>query len=187
MEFKDISGILAKVAPMIATSLGGPLAGAAVSALGSALGIGEGGSKGGSEKAIVEAISGASPEVLLALKRAEQDYALRMAELGFDNTEAIAALVMADKDSARKREIQMKDATPKVIAYSVTAGFFATLGIILFVPLPEGSRDIINVMLGVLGSSFVGVREYYLGSSNEKTQMLAEELKALKALTDRLK
>ena len=58
------------VAPGLATALGGPLAGAAAGALVSAL--------GGDEKAAEAALIAQNPETLLALRKAENDFAVRM-------------------------------------------------------------------------------------------------------------
>ena len=64
------------VAPGLAAALGGPLAGAAAGALVSAL--------GGDEKAAEAALLTQDPATLLALRKAEQEFAVRMRELDIE-------------------------------------------------------------------------------------------------------
>lgn len=168
----DIKSILATVAPWIGTALGGPLGGMAVTAAADALGLSD-----RTEAAIKAAISGATPDDMLKLKQADQAFAAQMQAIGFANVEAMARLDNADRDSARNREIQVKDRTPKILAYLVTAGFFGMLVFMLFKPIPGENRDIVNIMLGVLGSTFGGIVAYYYGStkgSEAKSALLAQ-------------
>ena len=168
----DIKTILATVAPWIGTALGGPLGGMAVTAAADALGLSD-----KTEAAIKQAISGATPEQLLLLKNADNDFSLKMQALGFDSMEKMASLENADRDSARNREIQVKDRTPKILAYLITAGFFGMLAAMLFKIIPTENRDILNIMLGALGSTFGAVTSYYYGStrgSETKSAMLAQ-------------
>ncbi len=176
MEWKDVTSIVTKLAPMIATGLGGPLAGGAVAALEAAFGLNTEGTTTDKQNALVAAISGATPDQLLAIKKADNDYAVQMATLGFKNVADLEQLAANDRDSARKREIEVKDNTPKVLAYSLTIGFFLVLGFMLFANVPTGSRDLLNILLGMLATSFSGVIAYYFGSSAgsaEKTKLLA--------------
>lgn len=176
MKFNELGSFLATVAPSIAAAIGGPLASSAVTAIEGVFGITPVGTTTDRQSALVAAISGATPEQLLVMKQADQEYALKMQELGFNDVEALAALSASDRDSARKREIEVKDNTPKILAYAMTIGFFATLAFMLFANVPTGSRDLLNIMLGMLGTSFVSVIAYYFGSSagsSEKTKLLA--------------
>jgi len=180
MEWKDITGVITKLAPMIATGLGGPLAGGAVAALEQVFGLDTKGTLGDKQDAIVAALSGATPDQLLALKKADLDYSAQMATLGFKNEEALAALETSDRDSARKREIEVKDNTPKILAYSITLGFFGVLLFMMLATVPAASRDILNIMLGTLGTAWTGVVSYYYGSTNgsaAKTKLLAASQK----------
>jgi hypothetical protein len=177
MDWKDMGNVVAKLAPSIAAVLGGPLAGGAVAALEGVFGIKTDGTTEDKQTALVAAISGATPEQLLAIKKADQDYAVQMQTLGFKNVEALAALTMSDRDSARKREMDVKDNTPKILAYAITVGFFSILVFMLFATVPAGSRDILNVMLGTFGTGWAGVISYYFGSSvgsAEKTKLLSQ-------------
>lgn len=168
----DITSILKTVAPWIGTALGGPLGGMAVTAAADALGLSD-----KTEAAIKTALGGATPEQMLALKNADNDFALKMQALGFDSMAKMTALENADRDSARNREIQVKDRTPKILAYLITAGFFGMLVAMLFNAIPDQNRDILNIMLGALGTTWANVTGYYYGStkgSEAKSALLAQ-------------
>ncbi len=156
------------VAPSIASAVGGPLAGMATKAISEAL-LGK---PDGSEEELLQAATKATPEQLLALKKAENDFALQMRELDID-LERIAG---ADRDSARNREIKTKDLTPKILAAGITVGYFGVLFYMLTHGLPTtGGSEAMLVMLGTLGTAFGGVMAYYFGSSagsKEKTEAL---------------
>jgi hypothetical protein len=173
MEWKELGNVLAKAAPALATALGGPLAGGAVAALEGVFGITEGGSAKERTEALVAAISGATPDQMLALKKADQDFAVRMEELGIKREET----ANADRDSARKRESDVKDKTPRNLAYAITAGYFGMLIFMMLYPIPAASRDILNYMLGTLGTAWIAAVTYYFGSTNgsfEKSRLLAQ-------------
>jgi hypothetical protein len=180
MDWKDILGVVNKLAPTIAAGLGGPLAGGAVAALQKVFGLTEGGTTDDAQSALVAAISGATPDQLLAIKKADQDYAIRMQELGFKNIESLEALATTDRDSARKREVEVKDRTPKILAYAITVGYFAVLAALMLGAVDESSKDILYIMLGTLGTAWVGVINYYFGSTSgslDKSKLLAKATK----------
>jgi len=177
MELKDLGNVLTKLAPAIATTMAGPLAGSAVAALEGVFGIKTTGTTDSKQEQLVAALSGATPDQLLALKAADQTHAEKMAQLGFENIEALEKLATDDRDSARKREMDVKDKTPRNLAYIITAGFFGILAFLLLQDVPAGSRDILNLMLGSLGTAWIGVVGYYYGSthgSSVKTDLLAK-------------
>lgn len=164
----DALGVLGKVAPTIATMLGGPLAGTAVSALESVLGLDQTGDKDAALRAVV----GATPDQLLSLKQEDNRHAETLEKIGLDR-ETLAA---GDRDSARKREMEVKDWVPGVLAIGLTLGFFGLLGWLVAHEPPQGSRDILNIMLGSLGTGWVTMLAYYFGSSSSAqnaTKLLA--------------
>lgn len=165
----DWKGLVGTVAPTLATALGGPMAGMAVKAIaGSLLG-----NENASEKEISVALAAASPETLLKLREADNAFEIKMTELGID-LERIAA---GDRDSARRREVDTKDHTTKVLAGMVMLGW----GLVNYV-LITGGQDaalddaILYRILGTLDAALMAVLYYYFGSSagsKEKTQHLA--------------
>jgi len=165
---EQLLNLVRTVAPSIASAVGGPLAGMATKAISEAL-LGK---PDGSEEELLQAAAKASPEQLLALKKAENDFALQMRELDID----LERIASEDRDSARNREIKTKDWTPKILAGGITVGYFGVLFYMLTHGLPTtGGSEAMLVMLGTLGTAFGGVMAYYFGSSagsKEKTEAL---------------
>lgn len=168
----DWKGLVSTVAPWIGAAIGGPMGMAAVETVAGALGLSE-----KTENAVKQALSGVTPDQMLALKKADQEFALKMQELGFAHIKDLEQIAAGDRDSARKREIEVKDKTPRNLAYAITLGFFGVLTFMMLKTVPTESRDILNIMLGALGTSWTGVIAYYYGStagSKAKSELLAK-------------
>lgn len=168
----DLLKIVGAVAPTLATAIGGPLGGMAMKVVGEVLGLGS----DASEKDVEKALKQATPEQLLALKQADNDFAVRMKELDID-LERIAA---SDRDSARRRETQVRDWMPRVLAFVVVAGFMATVFLVLL-GFVDGMKDplmatTVGTLIGFVSAKCEQVVAYYFGSSSssqQKTQLLA--------------
>lgn len=167
----DWKGLVKTVAPALGTALGGPLGGmAARSVAGAVLG-----NEDASEKQIAEALAAASPDVLLKLKEADQQFAVRLRELDID-LEKIAA---ADRDSARNRQVQSGDKTPQHLAYIYTLGLFAML-IALAVAgdeIPDEVMPLLQTAAGVLFAMVYASKDYFFGSSagsKQKTDLMGQ-------------
>lgn len=165
---ESILNLVRTVAPSLASAVGGPLAGMAVRTISEAL-LGK---PDGTETELAEAAAKATPEQLLALKKAEHDFTVRMRELDID----LERIANADRDSARNREVNTKDWTPRVLAALITVGYFGALFYMLRNGLPQhGGSEAMLVMLGTLGTAWGGVVAYYFGSSagsKEKTEAM---------------
>jgi hypothetical protein len=165
---EQLLNLVRTVAPSIASAVGGPLAGMATKAISEAL-LGK---PDGSEEELIQAAAKATPEQLLALKKAENDFAIQMRELDID----LERIASEDRNSARNREIKTKDWTPRILAWSVTTGYFGVLFYMLTHGLPTtGGSEAMLVMLGTLGTAWGGIMAYYFGSSagsKEKTEAL---------------
>ncbi len=168
----DWKALVGSVAPWIGTALGGPLGGAAIGAVSDALGLSD-----KTETSLKAALSGVTPEQMLAIKNADNAFAMQMQQLGYENLQKMEELASSDRNSARQREMTVKDVTPRVLAYTVTLGFFALLTVMIFCPLPKDSATLLNVMIGSLGTAWTGIVAYYFGTSSSsarKTELLAQ-------------
>ena len=154
--------ILGAVAPTLATAYGGPLVGAAVSALSRAVLNKD----DGTEEEIAQAVASGNPEILLKLKEADTAFKVRMEELGVD----LVALHAKDRDSARQREIAIRDNTPKILASVVVVGFFGVLAYMFKYGVPKEGDEALLILLGALGAGFGMVLSYYFGSSSGSVQ-----------------
>lgn len=169
----DWKQVLGTLAPTAATLLGGPFAGLAVKAIGDALGM-----SGAKVEEVQQALASGNltGDQIIALKQAELDLQKHLADNGIKLEEVAAG----DRDSARRREISIKDSTPKVLAYSVTVGFFGTLGALMSGSVGTTGHDVLLVMIGSLGTAWTGIISYYFGSSAgsaAKTDIMKANLK----------
>lgn len=164
MDF-DWKGMVKTIAPGIATALGGPLAGNAVKYLEDAV-LGPDQPRG-DDKVLAAALQAATPEQLLALKKADQDFTLNMQKIGVD----LEKLDADDRDSARKREIAVKDWIPGVLAVGITFGVFYTVYYVTHFPIPPDNKDMVVGLLEMMKTAWaIGVIGYYFGSSHGQTR-----------------
>ena len=177
MEWSDVSRLVGTAAPILGTLLGGP-AGAAVGGLiASALGT-------PADADSVHAAIAADPEAALKLATVESDNRVKLQAMQLEHAGRIIAADTeqiksnaADRDSARQREVSAKDTiTPRLLALSVTIGFFGVLGFLLVNGKPAAGGDALMVMLGSLGAAWVSMVAYYFGTTSgaaRTTELLA--------------
>ncbi len=164
-NFSDSArAIISTVAPLLGTAIGGPLGGLAGGLISKALG-GTGGNA--DPKAVEKLILGQDPQTLIALRQAEAELQVHMKELDISEEK----LSYDDRDSARKREIAVKDTTPRNLAYMYTVGFFAMLAmqfhiVINHIPIDPVGLRLLDTTTGVLFAMMLGSKEYYFGSSS---------------------
>ncbi|HUW11532.1 MAG TPA: hypothetical protein VM537_17505 [Anaerolineae bacterium] len=163
----SIKPFVSKFAPMIGTALGGPLGGAAGALVASALGI-----KDADPKSVAQAIQSGTltGDQIIALRQAEDQFTLQMKQIDVNSVEDMAKLAVEDRESARQREIAVKDRTPQILAYGVTLGFFSVLAFILWKGLPEqneAAKNVLLILVGSLGTAWTqNIMGYYFGSSS---------------------
>lgn len=148
-----------------------PIGGAAANILRSVLGL----EKDADNKKIERALQSATPDQIVELRKAEQDFKVKLKELDINLYEIDAK----DRDSARNREITLGDKTPIVLATCITVGFFSLLFMIIFYPVAAGAKDILQIMIGSLGTAWTGVVTYYFGSSHgssKKNEIISKKV-----------
>jgi hypothetical protein len=154
MKFGLIKNVVGAIAPTLGSALGGPLGGQAASVVAQVLGCSP------EPKAINQAIQSATPEQMLELKKAEQQFEVQMKELDVD----IFKLETAEKQDARKNF--SKDWTARVMGIAVVGGFMGYIFLVTLQPPEQNSEALINLVLGYLGGLASAVISFYFGASN---------------------
>ncbi|MHC1728325.1 MAG: hypothetical protein AB9866_20370 [Syntrophobacteraceae bacterium] len=119
-----------------------------------------------SEDDLSAAVACASPDDLLKLKQADFEFKTKMKELDVD----LERIASEDRSSAREREKTVRDRIPGVLSIFLTIGFFGVFACMLWRNPPPGSKDVLNVMLGSLGTGWIRMLAYYFGSSAESVE-----------------
>lgn len=164
MAWTDIANVLETLAPTIATALGTPVLGGAVAALEAVFGLTPSGSMDDRQTAIATAVQGATPEQLAAVRKADQDYAARMAEAGFANKEALAKLAVQEEqiyvdDTADARKVNA--ASDKVFWLGVVV--LATFAVIMWASM-WGAYALLTGKLPLENAAVVGMVSTFVGT-----------------------
>lgn len=160
----SLLNILKTAAPALATAVAGPLGGAAVGMIADKLGL---------DDKTVEGVTAALAGNPANLEK------LREMDLEFAKIDA------ADRDSARKREVEMAKSDAHFITKNITSllalgtlsGAMMMTALVFFVDFPDTQENIIIFVLGFLSSAATQVLSYYFGSSSgskEKDAKIAE-------------
>lgn len=161
----DWKSFVIRVAPTLGSVLQGPLSGVAVAFLASKL---LDGPVDDQDAALSEIIGAQTPEVLAKLIALDGDFKNSLGSLNIDES------LLRDVAQAREREMTLRDHTPAVLAAVVTAGLFAIIFMLIFVPIPADSINIVNIMLGSLSTAWMNVIGYYFGSVKTPTVVPAK-------------
>lgn len=143
--------IISKVAPFIATMLGGPVAGTAITVLESIFGHEN-----------LDTTIASDPDVEVKLIRAEA---------------ALRKVDEEDKANARQRELELVKSGGKhdwflvTLALLVVIAFFASIGATIFMHIDDANKETIHYLQDTLGNTFVMILSYYFGTShNERSR-----------------
>ena len=172
----DFTAIIKTVAPWIGTALGGPLGGMAVEAAANALGLSD-----KTVDSVKQALSGATPEQMLALKQADQAFSLQMQALGFRHVTDLEALAAGDRADARKMQTSLRSIVPALLTWFLISSFIGTLVALFLVDVPASNRDVMVYMVGQLSGFTAAAVAFWLGTtrqSENKTGMLAQSAPA---------
>ena len=152
---KDLlKNIVGAVAPTLGTALGGPLGGMASNVICDVLGCPN------NPKSIEKAVAEATPEQMLQLKKAEQDFEVQMKELDVD----VFKLETQDKQDARSKF--SKDWTARIMGIATVGGFLGYIFLVTLQPPEQNSEALINLVLGYLGGLASAVISFYFGASH---------------------
>ena len=150
-----LKNLVGAVAPTIGTALGGPMGNMAMTKIASVLGVSN------DQKSIQQAIQNATPEQMLELKKAEQEFEVQMKELDVD----VFALETQDKQNAGS--MFNKDWTARIIGLFTIGGFLGYIFLVTLQPPEQNSEALINLVLGYLGGLASAIISFYFGASHK--------------------
>lgn len=116
------------------------------------------------------------PQLILSLKTADTGFQVQMAELGYKSQADLAAIDAGDRDSARKREMSVKDKTPEILAFAFVGGYFFVFWYFLHFGVRPDMHDTALTLISIMASSVAAIIGYYFGASrggDKATQALA--------------
>jgi hypothetical protein len=148
--------LLKNLSPVLATVVAGPFGAAAVTAIADKLGVSD------TVASVVQAI-GSDPQAAQKLAELELEY---------------AKLDSADRDSARKRELEIATSASapwysKIVTPALALGVFLLWAAINYTLLtgsnaiPDAMREIVIRMLGSLDAATMLILSYYFGNSHK--------------------
>ena len=149
-----LKNLVGSVAPTLGAALGGPLCGMASQVICDVLGCQN------NQKSIQNAINSATPQQMLELKKAEQQFEVQMKELDVD----VFKLEVEDKKDARGKF--SKDWTARIMGIATVGGFLGYIFLVTLQPPEQNSEALINLVLGYLGGLASAVISFYFGASN---------------------
>lgn len=168
----DWTNIVKTVAPWIGTALAGPLGGMAVEAAANALGVSE-----KTADAVKAALGGATPEQMLALKKADHEFSLAMQALGFKQITDLESIAAGDRKDARAMQAMLRSKVPAWLSFLVTIGYFGVLIGMMTGTLKVSDSQALLIMLGSLSTAWGVVMAFWFGTtadSGRKTELLAQ-------------
>lgn len=174
ITWRDVGRMASSVAPVLAGALGGPV-GAVATAAGTLLA-----SWLGEDKADPATLANrlGDPATLLRLRELEIQEQTKLLEWQAQQTRAD----LDNTEGARRREVELAKAghgaawATTAVAVIVTCGFFWMLYVVIAGKGEDTTSDAALMLLGVMGSGFGAVINYYLGSSlgsSRKTALLS--------------
>jgi hypothetical protein len=166
MDWKSLVG---SIAPVLGTALGGPFGGMAGKFIAEKLGV--------DEKDLPDVLEGADSETLLKIRNSDNEFKLRLRELGIQEEQ----LHSQDRASARDLAVKTSLMPQSIIATVFIVGFIAVLYTV-FTQTMEFTTDqamLANVLLGILSAGVMQIMNFFFGSSSgskEKTQLIGKKL-----------
>jgi hypothetical protein len=176
MDWSKVASSIGSATPLLAELIGGPIGlgvTTAAALISHALGTPN------DPQAVETALN--DPTALDKLRQAEGANAAQLQQLvvtqaHFAYQTNMARIQARDRANARAMGIANKDWVPKALAMSVTGGFFGILLLMTLKELPPENSNLVNVVIGALGTAWISIIGYYFGTSAgsmRKTELLA--------------
>jgi len=156
MGWKDI---VASIAPVLGTALGGPFGGMAAKFLSGKLT----GDEEAGEDVIEEMVNNANPDLLFKIKELDAEFKTEMKRIGLEEKQ----LVVEDRKDARK--LFSVDKRPQIILSGVFIGGYFVLVYALITGkfvVDHSQTVLVSTLIGVLTAGVANILQFWFGSSS---------------------
>lgn len=167
---KSAGQVLATVAPTLATAVGGPFAGMAITEIEKVFGLDSSKPADQRQAAVEQALLTATPDQILALQKANQDFQVQIKKLGIDEEK----LTFDDLANARAMQTATKDPIVKQLAWLNVGGFllvsvFLIVAVVIWpeqiTRVPAAAWAVLGTVFGYLAKSASQTETFFFGSS----------------------
>ena len=163
-------------AALVATGVGAPIAGG-VAALGALANMFALPDTATHEDILAAVQNTADPAVRQQLINAENAFQLAIRDQDIKKLQVQLQDVQGARDmhSTHEKTTGKTDINLYTLSWVIVVGFFAVVGLLLFVPIPTNQTNVIFTLLGTLGAGFMLVLQFFYGSnrsSETKTDMI---------------
>jgi len=151
--------IVASIAPVLGTALGGPFGGMATKFLAGKL-VGD---ENAGEDIMEEMINNANPDLMFKIKELDADFKVEMKRIGLEEKQ----LVVDDRKDARK--LFSVDKRPQIILSGVFVGGYFVLVYALITggfKVDSSQVALVSTLIGVLTAGVANIMQFWFGSSS---------------------
>lgn len=156
MGWKDI---VASIAPVLGTALGGPFGGMATKFLAGKL-VGD---ENAGEDVMEEMINNANPDLMFKIKELDADFKVEMKRIGLEEKQ----LVVDDRKDARK--LFSVDKRPQIVLSGIFIGGYFVLVYALITgefKVESSQVALVSTLIGVLTAGVANIMQFWFGSSS---------------------
>ncbi len=108
----------------------------------------------------------------LKLSQLEDEKQIKLAEIA-------QAEFLAEADDKKNARLEHKlSSMPSILSFLLTAFIAAIVYLLFYVTMPEGSKEVLFMLLGIVVKEWGGSMQYWFGttrSSSEKTKLLRQQ------------
>ncbi len=156
MNWQELGKQVADYAPLLGGVLGGPSGAAVGTMLASKFGTKE------------------TPNDIAAAIQADPNAALKLKEVESNNETKLQELYLKDKQNARLSH--KESIMPAALSVALTVFVCLVVYLLFFAPVPDASKDVLFMLLGVVVKEWSNAMQYWYGttrSSSDKTKLIA--------------
>lgn len=162
MSWSKLGKTVAEFAPMLGGVLGGPAGAGIGKVVASVFGVED-------KPDVLEQAIKADPDAAVKLRKIELDNKVDLEQITLETTKA----ELLDKQNARLSH--RMSLMPAVLSIGLSAIVIGIVYLLFYTEPPEGSREVLFMLLGVVVKEWGGAMQYWFGttrSSSEKTKLI---------------